>query len=156
MSNGVDLVRVDLYDLGDRVVFGELTNYPTSGRERFSPSQWDTTFGSYWQLEPRDTRLRPIGCDLDSANGSPAVLLARETQSLAGNQAPQDHSTPSIVVTIGINIGTRSARGTQGDRQPWKAPANERVLFALISQLQGVLYFAAILVVEVLPINRRG
>ena len=27
-----DFVRVDLYDLGDRVVFGELTNTPNAGK----------------------------------------------------------------------------------------------------------------------------
>jgi TupA-like ATPgrasp len=55
LSDGIDFVRVDLYDLGDRVVFGELTNYPVSGNGRFQPGEWDLTFGSYWHLEPRDT-----------------------------------------------------------------------------------------------------
>jgi hypothetical protein len=36
LSDGVDFVRVDLYDLGDRVVFGELTNYPRQGWEYFT------------------------------------------------------------------------------------------------------------------------
>ena len=50
LSDGVDFVRVDLYDLGDRVVFGELTNYPAAGVGIFNPQEWDATFGSYWSL----------------------------------------------------------------------------------------------------------
>ena len=37
LSNESDLLRVDLYDLGDRIVFGELTNYPGGGVEKFAP-----------------------------------------------------------------------------------------------------------------------
>jgi TupA-like ATPgrasp len=53
LSDGMDFVRVDLYDLGDRIVFGELTNYPAAGCGRFCPAKWDSTFGSYWHL-PQD------------------------------------------------------------------------------------------------------
>ena len=49
LSEGIDFVRVDLYDLGDRVVFGEMTNYPTAARARFEPQEWDAIFGSYWR-----------------------------------------------------------------------------------------------------------
>ena len=55
LADGVDFVRVDLYDLRDRVVFGELTNYPSSGIGRFSPVAWDAKFGSYWRLATRGT-----------------------------------------------------------------------------------------------------
>jgi hypothetical protein len=44
----VDFVRVDLYAIGDRVVFGELTNYPASGRTRFEPPDFDRELGTYW------------------------------------------------------------------------------------------------------------
>jgi hypothetical protein len=53
LSEGIDFVRVDLYDLGDRVVFGELTNYPEGGEARFYPQEWDATVGSYWRLPER-------------------------------------------------------------------------------------------------------
>jgi TupA-like ATPgrasp len=55
LSDGMDFVRVDLYDLGDRVVLGELTNYPESGNAGFHPDEWDLMFGSYWLIGPRDT-----------------------------------------------------------------------------------------------------
>jgi hypothetical protein len=50
LSKGIDFVRVDLYDLGNRVVFGELTNYPEAGTARFYPQEWDATVGSYWRF----------------------------------------------------------------------------------------------------------
>ena len=50
LSEGIDFVRVDLYDLGDRVIFGELTNYPGGLTARFDPPEWDARFGSYWRL----------------------------------------------------------------------------------------------------------
>jgi hypothetical protein len=37
LSLSSDLIRVDLYDLKDRVLFGELTNYPGGGVEKFQP-----------------------------------------------------------------------------------------------------------------------
>ncbi len=43
-----DFVRVDLYAHGDRVVFGELTNYPEAGRARFQPVRFDRRMGRRW------------------------------------------------------------------------------------------------------------
>ena len=40
-------VRVDLYELGDQVFFGELTFYPGKGVERFSPRDYDLEFGKW-------------------------------------------------------------------------------------------------------------
>jgi hypothetical protein len=48
LSRGTDFVRVDLYNLGGRIVFGELTNYPHAGRRPFGPADWELRFGSYW------------------------------------------------------------------------------------------------------------
>jgi len=39
-------VRVDLYESGGKVFFGELTFYPGKGVERFRPQHWDRIFGS--------------------------------------------------------------------------------------------------------------
>lgn len=41
-----DFVRVDLYDMGDRVVFGELTNTPHAGRGGLDP-EFDRLLGTY-------------------------------------------------------------------------------------------------------------
>ena len=47
-----DFVRVDLYSTGMRIYFGELTNYPISGRARIEPLKFDFEFGSYWEIKP--------------------------------------------------------------------------------------------------------
>ncbi|MEQ1737280.1 MAG: ATP-grasp fold amidoligase family protein [Rhodoglobus sp.] len=49
LSAETDFVRVDLYALDDRVVFGELTNYPNAGRLRFQPRSFDRRMGRRWQ-----------------------------------------------------------------------------------------------------------
>jgi hypothetical protein len=48
-----DFVRVDLYDLGDRVVFGELTSYPAGGDSPFEPQRFNAEFGSHWTVPKR-------------------------------------------------------------------------------------------------------
>lgn len=44
-------IRVDLYNLGSEVYFGELTFHPGSGFEPFKPVKWDRVFGDKLQLE---------------------------------------------------------------------------------------------------------
>lgn len=56
LSQGIDFVRVDLYDLGARVVFGELTNYPAAGLSGFEPPEFDEFLGSLWTLPSRYER----------------------------------------------------------------------------------------------------
>ena len=42
-----DFVRVDLYDLGDRIVFGELTNTPNGGLTGIDRN-YERWLGSFW------------------------------------------------------------------------------------------------------------
>lgn len=51
LGRGVDFVRVDLYSLGDRVVFGELTNYPLGGSVVVRPKEFDVFLGKQWIIE---------------------------------------------------------------------------------------------------------
>lgn len=51
LGAGIDFVRVDLYDLGDRVVVGEMTCYPASGRAAFRPVELDAWLGSKWRWQ---------------------------------------------------------------------------------------------------------
>jgi hypothetical protein len=51
LSAGTDFLRVDLYNLGGRIVFGELTNYPAGGLRKFDPRSFDLTLGSYWRRQ---------------------------------------------------------------------------------------------------------
>ena len=43
-------IRVDLYNIGNDIYFGELTFHPGSGFERFIPPQWDMIFGDQLTL----------------------------------------------------------------------------------------------------------
>lgn len=50
-----DYVRVDLYSLDEtRVVFGELTFAPESGRGRFQPKFYDIKLGEYWNIHAQN------------------------------------------------------------------------------------------------------
>lgn len=48
LAQGLRFIRVDLYDLTDRVVFGELTNFPEAGNGKFEPTKFDAEFGQFF------------------------------------------------------------------------------------------------------------
>ena len=48
IAAGRDHLRVDFYEHGGRLWFGEVCLFPGSGLERFDPVALDATFGSYW------------------------------------------------------------------------------------------------------------
>jgi TupA-like ATPgrasp len=50
LSAGIDFVRVDLYNVGDRVFFSELTFTPRAGGFQFRPIDWDARLGRMWTL----------------------------------------------------------------------------------------------------------
>jgi hypothetical protein len=50
LASGLDFIRVDLYDLGNRVAFGEMTCMPQNGCGRFTPVRWDRELGQHWRL----------------------------------------------------------------------------------------------------------
>ncbi|HTT85961.1 MAG TPA: ATP-grasp fold amidoligase family protein [Acidimicrobiales bacterium] len=45
LGQETDFVRVDLYDVDGRVVFGELTSYPGGARKVFTPESFDVELG---------------------------------------------------------------------------------------------------------------
>ncbi len=51
LGEEVDFVRVDLYDVDGRVVFGELTNYPGSGVTKLTPHTYDLELGRWWMAK---------------------------------------------------------------------------------------------------------
>ena len=53
LGEGTDFVRVDLYDLPDRIVFGELSSFPAGGDSPFEPESYDLEFGSHWTTPRR-------------------------------------------------------------------------------------------------------
>ncbi|MFS0866278.1 ATP-grasp fold amidoligase family protein [Microbacterium sp. 179-B 1A2 NHS] len=48
-----DFVRVDLYDVEGRVVFGELTSFPAGGDSPFDPESFNAEFGRAWTVPRR-------------------------------------------------------------------------------------------------------
>ena len=48
LGSGVDFVRVDLYQTGDKVYFGEITTSPGAGLDRFDPLSFDRDLGKLW------------------------------------------------------------------------------------------------------------
>lgn len=50
LSEGLIHVRVDLYSVGQSILFGEMTFYESSGFAPFKPIEYDYLFGSYLKL----------------------------------------------------------------------------------------------------------
>lgn len=49
LSEDFDCVRVDLYNINEKIYFGELTFCDDSGFGKFTKQEWDYKFGSYWE-----------------------------------------------------------------------------------------------------------
>jgi TupA-like ATPgrasp len=50
LSADFDFVRVDLFNVGGRTYFNELTFTPAAGKLHFSPPDWDEKLGRLWTL----------------------------------------------------------------------------------------------------------
>ena len=50
LSKDIPFVRVDLYDIKNKIYFGEMTFYPSAGFEGFSPVEWDKKLGDMIKL----------------------------------------------------------------------------------------------------------
>lgn len=59
LSAGYPFVRVDLYNTGDNIYFGELTFYPASGFGHFTPDCWDEKIGALMKIP--ETSLEKSG-----------------------------------------------------------------------------------------------
>ncbi|MCX6896546.1 MAG: ATP-grasp fold amidoligase family protein [Verrucomicrobia bacterium] len=53
LAAGFPFVRVDLYLVESRVVFGEMTFYPESGRNSFTPPEYNQIYGDLFVLPPK-------------------------------------------------------------------------------------------------------
>ena len=51
LGNGLEFVRVDFYDLGSRIVFGEMTATPENGFGKFVPQSFDLFLGGLWHAD---------------------------------------------------------------------------------------------------------
>ena len=50
LSVDIPFVRVDFYEINNRVYFGEFTFYPGGGLEQFNPVSWDRELGEWIDL----------------------------------------------------------------------------------------------------------
>lgn len=50
LAKGTKFLRVDFYEVGDTIYWGELTLYPGCGFEKFSPEEWDYKLGKLIKL----------------------------------------------------------------------------------------------------------
>lgn len=48
LSSGLPFVRIDLYDVNHRIIFGEMTFYPMSGYGNFTPDEFDFEAGRFF------------------------------------------------------------------------------------------------------------
>lgn len=54
LAAGFDFVRIDMYEICGRPLFGEMTFYPGSGLEKFDPPLLDMAMGEHWLAASRD------------------------------------------------------------------------------------------------------
>lgn len=50
LAEGFPFVRVDLYNIDGRILFGEMTFYPADGRKEFVPEEYNRIIGDYLKL----------------------------------------------------------------------------------------------------------
>ena len=50
LSKGFKFLRVDLYNVKDKIYFGELTFYTAAGMGAFVPEEWDEKLGNWIKL----------------------------------------------------------------------------------------------------------
>ena len=50
IAKGMPFVRIDFYEISGKVLFGEITFFPSSGFEGFIPTSWDEEMGSWITL----------------------------------------------------------------------------------------------------------
>jgi hypothetical protein len=50
LSRDTDFLRVDFYQVGNRVRFGEITHTPGSGLSPIYPAIWDDRWGAWWEM----------------------------------------------------------------------------------------------------------
>lgn len=55
LSKGIPHVRIDFYEVGTQVYFGEMTFFHWSGFVPYEPEEWDFTFGSWLKLPEEKT-----------------------------------------------------------------------------------------------------
>lgn len=68
LASGMDYVRVDMYNTGNRILVGELTNYPAAGQNTYEPKYFDFKLGQILRLDnyKADKKLFKLMRELNS------------------------------------------------------------------------------------------
>lgn len=56
LCNEIPFVRVDFYEIDNKIYFGEMTFFPGGGFEEFDPEEWDYTLGSWIKLPEKSVK----------------------------------------------------------------------------------------------------
>ncbi len=56
LSVDIPQVRVDLYEVNDKIYFGEMTFYDGSGMQKITPDKWDYILGSWINLPQKESK----------------------------------------------------------------------------------------------------
>ena len=51
LSKEVPFLRIDFYEINNKLYFGEITFYPASGFEGFYPEKWDLELGNLIKID---------------------------------------------------------------------------------------------------------
>lgn len=54
LSEGFPFIRIDLYEINDKIYFSEFTFYPCSGMIPFYPQEWDEKLGEWLKLPEKE------------------------------------------------------------------------------------------------------
>lgn len=69
LSERIPSARIDFYVIDEKVYFGEITFYPASGFEAFTPEKWDMKLGEWIKLPSgRGYRLSSDDCSIIISN----------------------------------------------------------------------------------------
>lgn len=60
LADKFPFVRVDLYSVNNKTIFGEMTFYPSDARKDFHPKEYDIILGDYIKLPKLDTNKKEI------------------------------------------------------------------------------------------------
>lgn len=87
LGHGLPFVRVDLYEVDDRVLVGEMTHFPDACVQRFTPGSFDAELGAVWGAG------RPVAERWHRrASAAPAAAAGRRSDG--GPPGPQERSEP--------------------------------------------------------------
>lgn len=51
LSQNYEAIRIDFYEVNEKIYFGEITFTPGAGTEKFLPDEWDYKLGKMWEIK---------------------------------------------------------------------------------------------------------